>query len=119
MNKSDTLMKLVSALVFLAMAAYLGLSLTHGMTEPVQTALAVTATMSDSSSMSGLVVRDELVLRGDAEYIDVIADEGEKISVGQTVAVIYSSQDALRRAEKLDSIGREIDSVEEVPVMEV
>lgn len=104
-------MKLVSALVFLAMAAYLGFYLTQSMTNPVQTALAVTATMSDASTMSGLVVRDELVLRGDAEYIDVIADEGEKISVGQTVAVIYSSQDALRRAEKLESIGREIDSV--------
>ena len=104
-------MKLVSALVFLAMAAYLGIYLVQGMTDPVQTALAVTATMSDSSTMSGLVVRDELVLRGDAEYIDVVVDEGEKVSVGQTVAVIYSSQDALRRAEKLESIGQEIESV--------
>ena len=104
-------MKFVSALVFLAMAAYLGIYLVQGMTDPVQTALAVTATMSDSSTMSGLAVRDELVLRGDAEYIDVVVDEGEKVSVGQTVAVIYSSQDALRRAEKLDSIGQEIESV--------
>lgn len=104
-------MKLVSALVFLAMAAYLGIYLVQGMTDPVQTALAVTATMSDSSTMSGLVVRDEVVLRGDAEYIDVIVNEGEKVSVGQTVAVIYSDQDALRRAEKLESIGQEIDSV--------
>ena len=104
-------MKLVSALVFLAMAAYLGVYLVQGMTDPVQTALAVTATMSDSSTMSGLVVRDELVLRGDAEYIDIVVDEGEKVSVGQTVAVIYSDQDALRRAEKLESIGQEIESV--------
>ena len=104
-------MKFVSALVFLAMAAYLGIYLVQGMTDPVQTALAVTATMSDASIMSGLAVRDELVLRGDAEYIDVVVEEGEKISVGQTVAVVYSDQDALRRAEKLESIGQEIESV--------
>ena len=89
MNKSDTLMKVVSGLVFLAMLAYLGFSFLQRMTDPVQTALTVRANMSDSSTMSGLVVRDELVLTGDAEYIDVVVEEGEKVSVGQTVAVIY------------------------------
>ena len=104
-------MRVVSALVFLAMAAYLGFSLWQRMADPVQTALVVKATMSDSSTMSGLVVRDELVLQGNAEYIDVIVDEGEKVSVGQTVAVVYGSEDALRRAERIDSVAREIESV--------
>lgn len=105
-------MKVVSGLVFLAMAAYLGFSLFQRIADPVQTALVVTASMSDASTMSGLVVRDELVLRGNAEYIDVIADEGEKISVGQTVAVIYNSEDALRRAERIDALVQEIESVQ-------
>lgn len=112
MNKSDTLMKVVSALVFLAMAAYLGFSLFQRMTDPVQTALTVTATMSDSSTMSGLVVRDEMVMRASAEYIDVVVDEGEKVSVGQTVAVIYNSEDALRRAERIEEVVRDIESVQ-------
>lgn len=105
-------MKVVSGLVFLAMAAYLGFYLFQRVVDPVQTALTVTATMSDSSAMSGLVVRDELVLRGNAQYIDVVVDDGEKVSVGQTVAVIYSSEDALRRAERLDSLAQEIESVQ-------
>ena len=112
MNKSDTLMRVVSALVFLAMAAYLGFSLYQRVSDPVQTALTVRATMSDSSTMSGLVVRDELILQGDAEYIDVVVEEGEKVSVNQTVAVIYGSEDALRRAEKIDSVAQEIKSVQ-------
>lgn len=104
-------MKVVSALVFLAMAAYLGFSLYQRTTDPVQTALAVTATMTDSASMSGLVVRDELVISSEAQYIDVTAEEGEKVSVGQEVAVIYSSEEALSRAERLDELSREIESV--------
>lgn len=105
-------MKVVSGLVFLAMLAYLGFTLLQRLTDPVQTALTVRANMSDSSTMSGLVVRDELVLTGNAEYIDVVVEEGEKVSVGQAVAVIYDSDDALRRAERIDDVVREIESVQ-------
>ena len=105
-------MRLVSALVFLAMLAYLGFSLLQRMTDPVQTALTVRASMTDASAMSGLVVREELVLTGDAEYIDVVVDEGEKVSAGQTVAVIYDSEEALRRAERIDDVTLEIEAVQ-------
>ncbi len=111
MKKSDTLMKIVSGLVFLAMAAYLAIYVANRFSDPVQTALAVTATMSDSSTMSGLVVRDEVIMKGDAQYIDVVVDDGEKVSVGQTVAVIYSSEEALERAMRMDSLAREIEGV--------
>ena len=105
-------MKVVSLFVFLAMLAYIGFNLYQRLADPVQTALAVTATMSDSRTMSGLVVRDEMVIKANADYIDVVADEGEKVSGGQTIAVIYSSEDALRRAERIDTVAREIQSVQ-------
>ncbi len=104
-------MKIVSALVFLAMAAYLGFSLAERVIHPVRTALVVTATMSDSAPMSGLVVRDELVLRSDVSYINVIARDGERIAAGQAVAVAYDSEDALRRAEELADTAQEIETV--------
>ena len=104
-------MKIVSALVFIAMAAYLAVNIANRFVDPVQTALAVTATMSDSSTMSGLVVRDEMVLKGGARYIDVTVSDGEKVSSGQTVAVVYSSEEALQRAVRLDNLEREIENV--------
>ena len=104
-------MKVVSALVFLAMAAYLAVYIANRFSDPVQTALAVTATMSDSSTMSGLVIRDEVLVKSGAEYIDVVVDDGEKVSVGQTVAVIYGSEDALQSAVRMDSLAREISGV--------
>lgn len=111
MKKTNTLLNVVSGLVFLAMIVYLGLYIAQRILDPVQTALVVTATMSDSASMSGLVVREELLLQNDEEYIDVTVSEGEKVAAGQTVAVIYSSEAALERAVRRDSLEREIESV--------
>lgn len=111
MKKTDILIKVMTGLVLCAMIAYLSVYLVRRVMNPVQTALAVTATMSDSAAMSGLVVRDELVLQSDEEYIDVIVEDGERVSAGQTVAVAYNSEEALARATDLDSLAREIAEV--------
>ena len=111
MKRTDTLIKAVSALVFIAMAAYLAFSVVNRFVDPVQTALAVTATMSDSATMSGLVVRSELLVTGSSQYIDVILDDGEKVAAGETIALIYNSETALDRAVRMDSLERDIENV--------
>lgn len=112
MKKTDILIKVMTGLVLCAMIAYLSVYLVRRMVNPVQTALTVTATMSDSSTMSGLVLRDELVIQSDEQYIDVIVSDGEKVSAGQTVAVAYSSETALARATDLETLSEEIRQVE-------
>lgn len=93
------------------MAAYLAFSVVNRFVDPVQTALAVTATMSDSATMSGLVVRSELLVTGSSQYIDVILDDGEKVAAGETIALIYNSETALDRAVRMDSLERDIENV--------
>jgi hypothetical protein len=105
-------MTVVSAVIFCAMIAYLAVYLVNRFVDPVQTALTVTATMSDSSSISGLVVRQELVIKSNQEYIDVTVSDGEKVSAGQTVAVAYSSQEALDRAMRLRSLQKQIEEAQ-------
>ena len=112
MKRSDTLLKIMSALVFCAMIAYLAFYVVDRLVDPVQTALAVTASMTDSSAVSGLVVRDELVVSSDAEYINVTVSDGEKVSAGEAVAVVYDSAEALERASRMDSLSREIEDVQ-------
>ena len=113
MKKTDILIKVMTGLVLCAMIAYLSVYLVRRMVNPVQTALTVTATMSDSSTMSGLVLRDELVIQSAEQYIDVIVSDGEKVSAGQTVAVAYSSETALARATDLETLAGEIREVED------
>lgn len=112
MNKSDILLKVASALVFCAMAAYMVVYIVHRVTEPVQTALVVTSTMTDSSTLSGLVIRSEKVISSDAPYINVAVSDGEKVGKGQTIAVVYSTEEARERAASLSSLEAEIEEVE-------
>ena len=111
MKKTDTFIKITSLLVFIALAAYMIVSIVSRAVDPVQTSLTVTATMSDSASMSGLVVRNELIVRSTQQYIDVTAGDGSKVSAGETVAVAYSSEEALERASRLHALSREIEDV--------
>lgn len=111
MKKTDTLIKVASLLAFIAMAAYLTVYIVGRALDPVQTALTVTATMSDAAPMSGLVIRNELVIRSDEQYIDVTAADGAKVAAGETVAVAYSSEEALERASRMHVLSREIEDV--------
>lgn len=112
MKKTDTLMKIVAALVFCAMTAYLAVYVVNRFIDPVQTSLTVTATISDTSPVSGLVVRNELLIKSDAQYINVTASDGDKIAAGGAVAVAYGSEQALERASQIGVLAREIQDVE-------
>ena len=111
MKKTDALIKIVSLLVFIAMAAYLTIYMADRAMNPVRTALVVTATMSDSSTLTGLVIRDELVVKSSEQYIDVTVADGVKVGAGGTVAVVYGSEEALERANSLHVLSREIEDV--------
>ncbi len=104
-------MRVISLIVFLAMAAYLGFYIVRRISDPVQTALTVTATMSDAAPMSGLVIRDELIIRSDQQYIDVSAKDGAKVAADEAVATVYGSEEALERANRLHTLSQEIQEV--------
>ena len=111
MKKTDALIKAVAILLFCAMVCYLGLTAYRRFSDPVRTAMAVTATVSDTASMSGIAVREEQVVTGSEPYIDVTASEGEKIAAGGSVATIYSSAVALDRALQARALELEINQV--------
>lgn len=111
MKKTDLLIKVTSLLVFIALAAYLTVYIAQRAMNPVRTSLTVTATMSDSAPMSGLVIRDELLINSQDQYVAVTAADGAKVAAGETVAVAYSDQEALERASRLSALEREIDDV--------
>ena len=109
MKKTDTLIKIATGLIFCAMLAYLAIYLVGRFVDPMQTSMTVTATMTDSAAMSGLVIREELLIKNDAQYIDVTAQDGDKIAAGGVIAVAYSSEEALERASRMTALQRDIE----------
>jgi hypothetical protein len=111
MERTDRLTKLVSLLLFIAMLAYIGFYILRSFSDQVQTAPAIKVTIQESSQASGIIIRDELVVESDMAYINVTAEEGKMIAAGDPVAVSYTSEEALSRANRIREIELEIERI--------
>ena len=112
MRRSDFTLKLISALLLLLIAAYLGIYFVRSTEKGVQTSRAMMVTAGESAQTTGYAVRDEYVVPGAAANVAVSVSEGQKVGVGQTLAVAYSSDSALERAGQIRSIKMKIQQLQ-------
>lgn len=113
MKKTDGLTRVISLLLFAAMLCYLGFAMVRRLNQPLRTAVAVEASRTETVSMSGLILRQESLVRSDRDYVDIQAADGQKIAAGGTVAVAYTSERALERAMQLEVLERQLQQAEE------
>ena len=104
MERSDSLIRLVAVLVFVAVMAYLGVSFLSGVRDPLRTVKAVGMETHDGVDTAGFIVRDEEVLAASGADLAVTATEGARLSKGETVAVRYSGAAAMERAQRISEI---------------
>jgi hypothetical protein len=105
-------MKLVTAVLFIAVASYLGVYLFNALRNTFATMPAIPYTVEESFSAEGFVVRTETVMYGVSDDILPIVSEGERVAVGQTVAVEYLTDAALETASEIRSIRLQIAQIE-------
>lgn len=91
--------KLLLAAVTLGVLAYFGLQAFQYFTDPLTTTPVYNYSVDRSVSMSGYVVRQELVLESSEGLLQLQRAEGERVSTGGTVAVVYSDQDSMDPAD--------------------
>lgn len=105
-------LKLLTALLFLAAAAYFGIQIYNAVADPLVCAVAYRYQAEDAVSVTGLVIRDELVL-GDSGggLLRLTRREGERVSAGGTVAQVYSDRDALDRQTEIDRLQTQLDQL--------
>ena len=112
MMRSDFIMKLMSVVLFVAVAAYIGLYLYQSAKNPLRTEPAARYTVEESGKMEGCIIRNETVLGGDNGVVTLMAGEGEKLGAGQAVAVYYEGEAALERASEIRSLQIQIKDAE-------
>jgi hypothetical protein len=112
MLRSDFVMKLMSAVLFVAIAAYIGLYIVNAADKKLVTTPAVRYTVRDSGSTEGFIIRSETLLEGTAGTVTLLAGEGEKVAAGQAVAVYYEGETALERASEIRALQLEIQEAE-------
>lgn len=113
-KKTDFVLKIVGAAFFLAVVAYFSVYVFSSLTEPYQTVSAVEYEVRDSIGLEGIVVRDEETLLTYYNSLHIAAEEGKRIAKGGVVGMVYSSNEELQRAERLQEVNNEIQSLEEL-----
>lgn len=114
MKKTDLITKITAALVFLALACYLGVYFWRSVKDPVVTAPAMLTTVRSETPVSGIVVRSESLLRSDAAYMGLRISDGKRVAKNSAVAVTYDSEEAVQRAERIRELELEIAQAESV-----
>lgn len=112
MRSGDAIIKIISVLVFIALLLYMGFALLDNVVNPLKTSTVSSVTIEDGIEVSGYIVRTETVLSGDESYVTV-ADDGDKVSVGQTIAVKYGGESSLERAARIRELQTQIEQIEQ------
>lgn len=107
MKQGTLITKIVMIILFVGVALYLAIYAVRSLSDPLSTTMAYRDTLDDSVEATGVLVREEQVLSNGAAIMDVLPEEGQRVSAGETVAILYQNSDALDRKKQLQSLEQE------------
>ncbi len=112
MQKTDTLIKVISVIVFIAIVFYIGFYLYDSNADPLVTAAAMEYTIKDSANTEGSAIRTEELLGDGTTRVSVTAEECEKLSAGSTYALKFDSREAMEAADRANELDLRIQWLE-------
>ena len=99
--------------VTLGVLAYFGIQGLQYLGDPLTTTLAYNYQVEEGMDLSGYVVRREQVLADEASgLLRLQRSEGEKVSAGGTVALVYADQASLDRQREIDELSGRIEQLQ-------
>ena len=107
MKQGTLINRIVMLLLLAAVLVYLGVSAWRSFRDPYTLVLSYAYTVDDSLEATGFLVREESVLASPGGIVDLLPEEGEKVSRGETVALLYQNDSGLARKEELQSLTME------------
>jgi len=111
MKSGNLATKLMMAAILLTVLVYFGINLAAYFTDPFTTTVAYGYTSENAVTVSGYVVREEEPLSGGGELVYFSRGEGEKVSAGGTVALVYQTAQALSDANTIRSLTEQLEQL--------
>ena len=108
MKQGKSLITFVMVAIAAALCVYFGFYAFRTLDDPYTTTLAYQYTANDSVEADGMLARQELVLTAEGGIVEVTRSEGEKVGVGQTVALVYRDSQAQADQAELDALEQEV-----------
>jgi len=105
--------KLLMAAITLALVTYFGVQALSYFGDPLTTTLAYSYRVESSENLSGFVVRSEFVLPEEKDgLLQIRREEGERVSSGGTVALVYESQAAVNQQTEIKALELQIEQLQ-------
>ena len=104
--------KIVIYLLLAAVVIYLGVTVWRSFRDPFTTMVTYSYTVDDAVEATGFLVREEVVLTGSGGVVELLPQEGEKVSRGGTVALLYQDASGLERKQQLEQLQLEKEQME-------
>ena len=113
MKKSSFGTKIFCTVAALGILVYFGLQAVQYFGDPLTTTLAYRYQVEEEISLSGYVVRDEVVLEDNTNgLLQLQRAEGERISAGGVVATVYTDQASLDRQQEIQSLQTQLEQLQ-------
>ncbi len=113
MKQGKSLITFVMLIFAGVITLYFGCYIYAAMTEPYRTVQVYAYTAHDSVPADGLVVRQARVLSAPTGILEVTRAEGEKVGVGQQIALVYQNSQAQSDQAVIEELQMEIDLLED------
>ena len=108
MKQGTVITRIMIVLMFFMVCAYLLFSALRSLDDRTYTVTTYAHTVDDFVEATGLLIRAETVVTGQAPAItDVLPDQGEKVRAGAAVAYLYQDESALERRRQLRTLALE------------
>lgn len=111
MKQGTLINRIVMLLFFAAIVIYFAGAAWRGLREPYPTYPVYAYEVDETVEATGYLVRQEMVLEGQGDIVRLIPGEGEKVSAGSTVALLYADQASMERSERLESLQIEAEQI--------
>ena len=104
MKNSNLSTKLLMAAIVLTVLCYFGINLAAYFSDPFSTTVVYSYTNHHAVTVSGYVVREEMPIEGEGDLVYFSRGEGERVSKGGSVALIYDNRQALDDANTVRNL---------------
>lgn len=111
MKQGTAVIRIVIFVLLAAVLVYLGFYLWQGLSDPYQLVVTYSYEMDDDVAISGVMVRAEEVIPGQAALAEVLPQEGERVAAGAAVAVVYQDESALSDRRRAKAVEQELEQL--------
>ena len=104
MKKTSPLMRILPFAVLAAVLIYFAVQLYNYLSDPVTTTLVTEGQAEDTIALNGWLVRDEEVLPAQSGTLSRVQQEGQRVGVGQVLAMVYANDSALQTVSQIETL---------------